>query len=104
MSGFGGGPAPSLGAPGCDGCTEGKDHRYAVGGRLLDDVAPGYVRRLAPGAASNPPPDQPVDEARRNFLKLAVVGGAIALGAAGGASALRYLVPPPAGAATYPSI
>jgi Rieske Fe-S protein len=56
---------------------------------------------VSPEGASPVEETEEVDEARRNFLKLALVGGALALGTAGGASALHFLIPPQAGSATY---
>ncbi|MGA7923755.1 MAG: Rieske 2Fe-2S domain-containing protein [Thermoplasmata archaeon] len=73
--------------------------------RLLDErevrFPPGVVRRLAAGP--EPSPDE-VDEAKRSTLKLAVIGGVLALAAAGAASFLRFAVPPPAGSATFPRV
>jgi Rieske Fe-S protein len=62
---------------------------------------PGVVRQLA--AVPAPGPDE-VDEAKRSTLKLALIGGMLALGTAGVASFLRFAVPPPAGSATYPRV
>lgn len=85
----------------CTGCLSLRGHRYALDPKLFADLPPGVVRRVAPEASPSGGDADEVDEARRNFLKLAFVGGAIALGAAGGASAIHFLLPPQAGAATY---
>lgn len=62
---------------------------------------PGVIRQV--DATPAPSPDE-VDEAKRSTLKLALIGGALALGTAGTASFLRFAVPPPAGSATYPRV
>ncbi|MCI4363075.1 MAG: Rieske 2Fe-2S domain-containing protein [Thermoplasmata archaeon] len=63
--------------------------------------APGVLRRI--DATPVPSPEE-VDEAKRSTLKLALIGGVLALGGAGVASFLRFAVPPPAGAASYPKV
>jgi Rieske Fe-S protein len=63
------------------------------------------ARRIAPVDPSGPgDKEEPVDETRRNVLKLALVAGAVAAGAAGGVELLRYLEPTPPGAKTYPRV
>jgi Rieske Fe-S protein len=62
------------------------------------------VHRVAPVEPPIPPDEAPVDENRRNVLKLAIVAGALAAGAAGGATVLRYLEPPPKGSRSYPRV
>jgi Rieske Fe-S protein len=62
---------------------------------------PGVVRRVD---AIPPPSPAEVDEAKRSTIKLALIGGMLALGGAGVASFLRFAVPPQAGAAAYPKI
>jgi Rieske Fe-S protein len=64
----------------------------------------GIVRRIAAVERPSPEDDDHVDETRRSFLKLAVIAGALAAGAAGGATLLRYVEPPPPGAGTYPRV
>jgi Rieske Fe-S protein len=64
----------------------------------------GVLRRVAALDRPDAGDDDRVDENRRNFLKLALIAGAVAAGAAGGASLLRYVEPPPRGAATYPRV
>jgi Rieske Fe-S protein len=62
---------------------------------------PGTVRRVD---AIPPPSPEEVDEAKRSTLKLALIGGVLALSGAGVASFLRFAVPPPAGTASYPKV
>lgn len=96
-----GGAGPA--APECAACPSHVGSRFYLYG-ALDGAAPGVARRLAPAGNSPASGDGEVDEARRNVLKLALVGGVVALGAAGGATALRYLVPPQAGSSTFPKV
>ena len=74
---------------------------YRLRGDGATRFPPGVVRRVA--AVPQPSPDE-VDEARRSTLKLALIGGVLALSGAGVASFLRFAVPPPAGAASYPRV
>jgi len=62
---------------------------------------PGIVRRVD---AVPTPSSEEVDEAKRSTLKLALIGGVLAVGGAGVASFLRIAVPPQAGAATFPKV
>lgn len=99
---FGSG-APARGTAGaCGGCRSGPGHRYALAARGPEPPV-GVVRRVAPNGASTPPEDPPVDEDRRRFLKLAAIGGAIALGAGGAAVAFEHFFPT-SGAASYPKV
>lgn len=104
MSGRFGMPGPEGGIAACFDCPGPKGHRYSLAAGALQDFPAGIVRRIAPVAASAPASEPPVDEARRNFLKLVVAGGAVALAGGVGIAGVKYLVPPPAGAATYPNI
>ena len=85
----------------CAGCPASSPFFY----RLTEDGAsrfpPGVLRRV--DTVPTPSPEQ-VDEARRSTLKLAVIGGVLAIGGAGVASFLRFAVPPQAGAASYPRV
>ena len=74
-------------------------YRLADGGPVR--FRPGVVRRV--DAVPPPSPDE-VDEAKRSTLKLALIGGVVALSGAGIASFLRFAVPPPAGAPSYPKV
>jgi Rieske Fe-S protein len=74
-------------------------YRLADGGPAR--FPPGMVRRVA---AVPPPNPEEVDEAKRSTLKLALIGGIVALSGAGVASFLRFAVPPPAGAVTFPRV
>jgi Rieske Fe-S protein len=98
VTGFG--PAPSEAAD-CALCPVSSPAFY----RLTDGggtrFPPGIVRRVD---AIPPPSPEEVDEAKRSTLKLALIGGMIALSGAGVASFLRFAVPPAAGAATYPKV
>ena len=87
----------------CVGCASLRGHRYFLAPDRFASVSPGVLRRVSPQGSPGSE-GEVVDEARRNVLKLALVGGVLALGVAGGASALRYLLPPEAGAASYPSV
>ncbi|MGP8078419.1 MAG: Rieske 2Fe-2S domain-containing protein [Thermoplasmata archaeon] len=73
--------------------------------RLQDEgaarFAPGVVRRVD---ATPAPSSEEVDEAKRTTVKLALIGGVLALSGAGVASFLRFAVPPPAGAASFPKV
>ena len=88
----------------CSDCPSVTGIRYSLGRSFPAGTAPGVVRRIAPASPAAPAGADEVDEARRNVLKLALVSGALVLGGAGGATALRYLVPPQAGASTYPRV
>jgi len=74
-------------------------YRLADGGPTR--FPPGIVRQV--DAIPTPSSDE-VDEARRSTLKLALIGGVLALSGAGVASFLRFAVPPQAGAAAFPRV
>ncbi|MCI4330892.1 MAG: Rieske 2Fe-2S domain-containing protein [Thermoplasmata archaeon] len=93
----------ATGAEDCGNCPSAGGQWYTLAPYLNQDAV-GVVRRVAPLGSSGPPGAEAVDEARRNLIKLALIGGAIAVGAAGGATALRYLEPPVAGASSYPKV
>jgi len=98
LTALGGAP---FGGPDCALCPGPQPAFYRLLGNDSTRFPPGVVRRLDAGA---PPTAEEVDEAKRSTLKLALIGGALALGAAGAASFLRFAVPPPAGSATYPRV
>lgn len=85
----------------CAGCPSASGYRYLLAPEVFGGLPPGVVRRVAPAGSTPAGEVEEVDEARRNFLKLALVGGVVAAGAAGGGAALRFLIPPLTGAATY---
>ena len=91
------------GVDACWGCPSRSSHRYALDPERLAQAAPGVLQRVSPASPAGSD-DPEVDEARRNVLKLALVGGVAAVAVAGGVSALRYLLPPTAGASSYPSV
>jgi len=92
---------PSPGGPDCALCPSAHPSFFRLTDSDTTRYPPGVVRRI--GAVQAPTPEQ-VDEAKRNTLKLALIGGALALGGAGVASFLRFAVPPPAGAASFPKV
>jgi len=98
VTGFGG---ASLESPDCALCPSTHPMFYSLAAGEPTRFPPGVVRRLD---AIPPPSADEVDEAKRSTLKLALIGGVLALGAAGTASFLRFAVPPPAGSATYPRV
>jgi len=98
VSGIGG---PLYGGPDCALCPSAHASYYRLTDRERTRFPPGVVRRL--GAVPAPSPEE-VDEAKRSTLKLALIGGMLALGTAGVASFLRFAVPPPAGSATFPRV
>lgn len=98
MSGLG--PELPAGAE-CANCPWTSPQFYRLtDGRPLS-FPPGMVRRVD---AVAPPSPEEVDEAKRSTLKLALIGGVIALSGAGIASFLRFAVPPQAGAASFPRV
>jgi arsenite oxidase small subunit len=97
----GGGPPDRLE---CASCPTVRGYRYAFDPATLRRMAPGVVRALAPSGPAPTPATEEVDETRRNVLKLALVSGALVVGGAGGASALRYLSAPQAGASAFPRV
>ena len=95
-------PAPeALSGIGCASCPAGSRIFYRLNGPSARRFPPGTVRRID---AIPPPTPGEVDEAKRSTLKLAVIGGVLALGGAGVASFLRFAVPPQAGAAAFPRV
>lgn len=98
MTGFGSGAPMGHDCAVCP-ASSARFYRLADGGPAR--FRPGVVRRVD---AVPPPSPEEVDEAKRSTLKLALIGGVIALSGAGVASFLRFAVPPPAGAATYPKV
>ena len=98
MTGFGHTPSESLD---CALCPMSSPMFYRLMDASPTRLPPGIVRRVD---AIPPPSPEEVDEAKRSTLKLALIGGVIALSGAGIASFLRFAVPPPAGAATYPKV
>jgi Rieske Fe-S protein len=98
VTAFGG---ANLGGPDCATCSSGHPSFFRLAEREQTRFPPGVVRRL--DAIPAPSPDE-VDEAKRSTLKLALIGGMLALGTAGVASFLRFAVPPPAGSATFPRV
>ena len=98
MTGFGGAP---FGGPDCSLCPSAHPMFYRLADSGQSRFPPGVVRQI--DAVPAPSADE-VDEAKRSTLKLALIGGVLALGAAGAASFLRFAVPPPAGSATYPRV
>jgi Rieske Fe-S protein len=85
----------------CAGCPASSPIFYRLADPGSRRFPPGVVRRVD---AVPPPGREEVDEARRSTLKLALIGGVLALGGAGVASFLRFAVPPQAGAAAYPKV
>lgn len=98
MSGFRNGLPTDLD---CAVCPAGRGMFYRLATEDGARFPPGVVRQV--DAVPAPTPEE-VDEAKRSTLKLALIGGLLAVGAAGGASFLRFAVPPPAGSATYPRV
>lgn len=98
MTGF---DHPAFPGADCAHCPASSRLFYRLGSDGTTRFPPGVVRRV--DATPSPSPYE-VDEARRSTLKLALIGGALALSGAGVASFLRFAVPPPAGAASYPKV
>jgi len=98
MSGFGHLP---LGTPDCSNCPVTSPAFYRLTDHGSGRFPPGMVRRVG---ATPPPSAEEVDEAKRSTLKLALIGGVLAVSGAGVASFLRFAVPPQAGAAGYPKV
>jgi Rieske Fe-S protein len=94
-------PHPSWEGPECALCPNSSPRFYRLWTDGSHRLPPGVVRRID---ATPPPGADEVDEARRSTLKLALIGGALALSGAGVASFLRFAVPPPAGAPSYPRV
>jgi Rieske Fe-S protein len=92
--------APSVGSD-CGSCPVASPLFYRLTEGEPTHFPPGIVRRVD---AVPPPSAEEVDEAKRSTLKLALIGGVLALGGAGVASFLRFAVPPQAGSATYPKV
>jgi Rieske Fe-S protein len=85
------------------GCAVGREYRYPLLPELLHQPV-GVAHRIAPLNEPDPRNEPPVDEARRTFLKYALVAGVVAAGAAGGATALHYLAPLPPSLGSYPKV
>ena len=96
-----GAPYAFPGNPACAVCPSASPLFYRLADGGPSRFPPGVVRRLD---AIAPPGPEEVDEAKRSTLKLALIGGMLAIGGAGIASFLRFAVPPQAGAATYPKV
>ena len=88
-------------AENCLACPIQSPRFYRLEGPPPRRFPPGTLRRIDAGPT---PTREEVDEAKRSTLKLAVIGGVLALGTAGVASFLRFAVPPQAGAATFPRV
>lgn len=91
----------SAGGLDCARCPVNSPAFYRLSAGLPTRFPPGVIRRVD---AVPPPTSEEVDEAKRSTLKLALIGGVLALSGAGVASFLRFAVPPPAGAAAYPKV
>lgn len=98
MSGYGSVRSAGLA---CADCPSLLPKFYRLGAEGATRFPPGIVRRVG---ASPTPTTEEVDEAKRNTVKLAVIGGLLAMSAGGIASFLRFAVPPEAGAATFPKV
>jgi len=94
-------PDPAPAGSDCASCPSVQPAFYRFNEGLPTRFPPGVVRQV--DAVPAPSPEE-VDEAKRSTLKLALIGGVLALGTAGAASFLRFAVPPPAGSATYPRV
>jgi Rieske Fe-S protein len=98
MTGF---ESTPFGARDCTSCPATSPAFYRLHGGTPTRFPPGVLRRID---ATAPPGAEEVDEAKRSTLKLALIGGVLAVGGAGVASFLRFAVPPQAGAATFPKV
>ncbi|MGA8711164.1 MAG: Rieske 2Fe-2S domain-containing protein [Thermoplasmata archaeon] len=93
--------ASAFGTPECASCPAVSPAFYRLLDRGPTRFPPGMLRRID---ATPPPGADEVDEAKRSTLKLALIGGVLAVGGAGVASFLRFAVPPQAGAVSYPKV
>ncbi|MGP8077352.1 MAG: Rieske 2Fe-2S domain-containing protein [Thermoplasmata archaeon] len=100
-------PADPLSPPGmnCGECPRERARWYFLS-RELGPYPVGVARRVAPVDPFDPDSEdeEPVDQTRRNLLKLAVITGALAAGGVGGAALLRYVEAPPSGEGSYPKV